>query len=144
MKLLNHEVKKSKIKVIENLESELPPVIGDYHQFQMVFFNIATNSIQAMKEVKEKEGILTVKTETIEGKVKITISDTGPGIKAEDLGKVFDPFFTTKEVGKGTGLGLSVSYGTVKQYKGDIYAESKYGHGATFFIELPIGDELEL
>jgi len=138
MKLLNHEIKKSRVRIIENFEPDLPGVIGDYHQFQMVFLNIATNGIQAMGE---KGGTLTINTETWNNLVKISITDTGPGIKPEDLNRLFDPFFTTKEVGQGTGLGLSVSYGTIKQYKGKIYVKSNPGEGATFFVELPVGEE---
>ncbi|HAS28517.1 MAG TPA: hypothetical protein DCR59_05115, partial [Dehalococcoidia bacterium] len=48
------------------------------------------------------------------------------------------PFFTTKEVGKGTGLGLSICHGIISQHRGNIYAESELGKGATFAVELPI------
>jgi len=132
--LFGYEVRKGKIKVIEELEEDLPRVTGDYHQFQQVFLNIATNSIQAMGE---EGGTITIKTEKVNNNIKINISDTGPGIKPEILSKVFDPFFTTKKVGEGTGLGLSVSYGIIKQYKGKIYVQSNPGEGAKFIIELP-------
>ena len=62
----------------------------------------------------------------------------GPGIAKENIDKIFNPFFTTREVGQGTGLGLSVSFGIVTQHGGKIYAQSKLGEGATFFVELPI------
>ena len=67
----------------------------------------------------------------------ITISDTGKGIREEDINKVFMPFFTTKEVGKGTSLGLSVSYSIIKNLGGNIEVESIYKKGTTFTIRIP-------
>ena len=64
------------------------------------------------------------------------MADTGKGIPPEFLPHIFDPFFSTKGDG-GTGLGLSVSYGIIKNHKGDIRVESKVGVGTTFTIELP-------
>jgi signal transduction histidine kinase len=104
---------------------------------QQVFLNIILNAEQAMLESKGK-GKLTIKTEPYDGVVKITLADDGPGICSENIKRIFDPFFTTKEVSKGTGLGLSISYGIINAHGGKIYAESEYGHGATFIIELPV------
>mgnify|MGYP001579531364 CR=1 FL=1 len=70
--------------------------------------------------------------------VIISITDTGRGIREEDIGKIFDPFFTTKEQQKGTGLGLSVSLGIIEAYGGDIKVKSKEGEGTTFEVFLPI------
>jgi len=72
--------------------------------------------------------------------VKITISDSGPGIDESICEKIFDPFFTTKDVGKGTGLGLSSAYGIIKGHKGIIKVESVKGKGATFVIYIPASD----
>jgi hypothetical protein len=66
--------------------------------------------------------------------VKIRISDTGIGIKKEDLDNIFDPFFTTKAPDKGTGLGLSVSLRIVESLGGEIKVESEVGKGTTFEI----------
>jgi signal transduction histidine kinase len=68
---------------------------------------------------------------------KIRISDTGTGIKKEDLERIFDPFFTTKSPDKGTGLGLSICLRIVESVGGVIRVESEGGQGATFEIYLP-------
>ena len=68
----------------------------------------------------------------------VTISDNGPGIPPDVLGRIFDPFFTTKPVGEGTGLGLSISYEIVKKHGGEMKASSAPGQGATFTIRIPI------
>ena len=68
---------------------------------------------------------------------KIRISDTGAGIRKEDLEKIFDPFFTTKPPDKGTGLGLSICLRIVESAGGVIRVESEAGQGSTFEIYLP-------
>jgi signal transduction histidine kinase len=70
--------------------------------------------------------------------VRIRISDTGVGIKKEDLENIFDPFFTTKAPDKGTGLGLSVSLRIVESLGGQIRVESEVGKGTTFEVYLPV------
>ncbi len=69
--------------------------------------------------------------------VKVRISDTGSGIKKEDLENIFDPFFTTKAPDKGTGLGLSISLKIVESLGGEIRVESEEGRGTTFEIYFP-------
>ena len=65
------------------------------------------------------------------------MSDTGHGIKPEQLSRIFDPFFTTKGVCKGTGLGLSISYAIVKEHDGRLTVESQMGKGTCFIIAIP-------
>jgi signal transduction histidine kinase len=69
--------------------------------------------------------------------VKIRISDTGIGIKKEDLERIFDPFFTTKSPDKGTGLGLSISLRIVESMGGEIRVESEIGEGSHFELYFP-------
>lgn len=103
-------------------------------ELQQVFVNIINNAVQAM----QGKGKLTLSTGSTGGSVVVRISDTGPGISKEHLGKIFDPFFTTKEIGMGTGLGLNIAYRIVTKYMGKIEVESEEGKGATFIIKLPI------
>ena len=69
--------------------------------------------------------------------VEIRISDTGVGIKKEDLENIFDPFFTTKAPDKGTGLGLSISLRIVESLGGEIRVASEVGKGTTFEVYFP-------
>lgn len=90
------------------------------------------------KRRESKVEKISVKSECNGDEVTLTFSDTGMGIKEENLSKVFEPFFTTKKEGRGTGLGLWVSYGIVKSFQGDIKIKSKLNEGTTFIIKLPI------
>jgi two-component system NtrC family sensor kinase len=105
-----------------------------------VLLNLLMNAGDAM----DHGGTVTVTTDTIGQSARVRVADTGPGIPPEVLGKIFNPFFTTKPTGKGTGLGLSVSYGIVKDHKGDISARSEKGKGTTFTILIPFAaDEVK-
>jgi signal transduction histidine kinase len=90
-------------------------------------------------------GDITVKTHQVEeeGKphVEVIFTDTGSGIKEEDLPKLFEPFFTTKPVDKGTGLGLSITHGIVKHLEGSIRVDSTLGQGTSFFVRLPLTEQ---
>ena len=123
------------IRIEKQLEEDLPPVYSDIQQINHLFMNIILNAAQAMGG----KGSLSVKTCRITGdRVRIDISDTGPGIPSNILPHVFEPFFTTKDEGEGTGLGLSLAYGIVENHGGKIKAENNDPQGATFVIELPI------
>jgi len=137
LKLRAYEEKVNNIQVNTRFASKLPEVMADYSQLQQVFLNIIINAEAAMLEA-HNGGALTVTTQKVNGTIKVSFNDNGPGIAKENLERVFDPFFTTKEVGKGTGLGLSLCHGIVVQHGGRIYAKSKWGKGSTFVVELPI------
>jgi two-component system NtrC family sensor kinase len=114
---------------------------GDGTQFQQICLNMFLNATDAMN----LRGDITVKTHRVEeeGKpyVEIIFTDTGSGIKEENLPKLFEPFFTTKPVDKGTGLGLSISHGIVKHLGGSIRVESTLGQGTSFFVRLPLAEQ---
>lgn len=69
--------------------------------------------------------------------IDMRISDTGVGIKKDQLDKIFDPYFTTKPVGSGSGIGLSTVYGTIVEHKGAITVQSVLGEGSEFRVLLP-------
>jgi PAS domain S-box-containing protein len=125
------------IKVTTKLATDLPLTTADPAQLQQVFLNIIVNAEAAMTQA-HGGGKLLVKTEEVNGTIRISFKDSGSGIAKKNLSRIFDPFFTTKEVDKGTGLGLSICHGIVAEHKGRIWAESKLGIGATFIVELPI------
>ncbi len=123
------------IEIEKDLDENIPEIHVDTEKMRQVIMNILINALQAIKS----NGRVIIKTRfnREDRKLTISISDNGPGIPGEIMGKIFEPFFTTKQPGEGTGLGLSVSYGIVKEHNGDIRVESKKGSGTTFHIILP-------
>ncbi len=132
------------------LAKKTPAVLGDPTQLHQVLLNLCVNARDAMAF----GGILTLELEAVEidaafaGSaslesvipglyILIRVTDTGSGIRPEDLDKIFDPFFTTKPPDKGTGLGLSTVMGIVKGYGGFVKVNSHTGQGTTFAIYLP-------
>jgi two-component system, NtrC family, sensor kinase len=120
--------------VVKKDYGELPLIKCYPQQLNQVFMNILVNAAQSIN----KDGMIKIATLAENGHVRVTISDTGCGIPAENIPKVFDPFFTTKEVGKGTGLGLNVAYKIIKKHNGSIIVESKVGEGTAFTISVPV------
>jgi len=119
--------------------SDLPKIVADGAQLQQVFTNIIVNAAEAMDGC----GVLTIQTLMNDQSdcIRVEFSDTGHGIKEEDMHRLFEPFFTTKEVGKGTGLGLAISYAIVRKHQGSIEARSEVGKGSTFTVTLPLKTE---
>ncbi len=136
--LLLHEkqLRENDINIESSFTEELGLVIASKNQLRQVFLNMVANARDAMPD----GGTLTVATEGDGAAVTVKISDTGIGIREENLGKIFDSFFTTKGEVKGVGLGLSVCYGFIKEHGGDIEVNSQEGVGTTFTITLPIHD----
>ena len=100
---------------------------------RQAILNLALNACQAMPE---SGGTVTIGCEAARGRrVKLTVADTGLGIKPEHLQRIFDLYFTTKE--RGSGIGLSMVYRTVQMHDGEIEVQSTPGKGTTFTIFLP-------
>jgi signal transduction histidine kinase len=130
--LLNHLLKDR--VTVERKFGELPSVECIRSQIDQVFLNLLANAAQAIAG----SGAITIETRRDDGVAVVSITDTGPGIAPDTIGRIFDPFFTTKPVGEGTGLGLSISYEIVKKHGGEITAESRPGQGATFTLRIPL------
>jgi signal transduction histidine kinase len=140
--LLDPEMKRNGVAVKQEITIVDPTVEADQAQVKQVFLNVLLNSIQAMPQ----GGAITVhmadrpdgKREESLDSVRVTLSDTGPGIPEEAMRRVFDPFYTTKE--NGTGLGLSITYGIVQGHGGEIDIVSKTdpsSHGTSVTIRMP-------
>ncbi len=132
--LYEKQLQENGIRVVYSFAEGLGKIYASKNQLRQVFLNLVANAKDAMQE----GGTLTVKSESVGENIHITISDTGVGIKKENLGKIFDAFFTTKDKVKDVGLGLSVCYGFIKEHGGDIKVDSVYNSGATFTVILPI------
>jgi PAS domain S-box-containing protein len=123
------------VLIHREFDPDLPVTEGDFNQLEQVFLNILNNAVDAIQE-KDGSGEIWIRTEVAGDKLRVEITDSGPGVSNEN--RIFDPFYTTKPVGKGTGLGLSICYGIVKEHGGDIQVRNSPPRGATFSITLPL------
>ena len=122
------------IDIQTDLMDSVPIIAGDQAQLQQVILNLISNAIDAIG----KDGTVSVKSRADDSQIRVSITDTGPGIPENMQKKIFDPFFTTKSSGKGTGLGLWISYTIIEKLGGSLSLRSHAGQGAEFTITLPI------
>jgi PAS domain S-box-containing protein len=131
--LVGKQLLENSIRVSSHFSEGLGNVLASRNQLRQVFLNMIANARDAMPD----GGTLTIKTFERAGKIIIELSDTGTGIKEENIHRIFDAFFTTKDSVKDVGLGLSVCYGFIKDHDGDIKVSSQIDSGTTFTIILP-------
>jgi signal transduction histidine kinase len=138
----------NRIKLARSFAAPQDLVNADDKQLGQAFINLFLNAIEAMSS----DGTLRVATESSSSKradlpggtgnrarlLRLTISDTGPGIPAEHLPQLFERFFTTKQ--DGTGLGLAITRSIIEEHGGTITVESVPGKGSSFKIVLPLVD----
>ncbi len=149
---MKHEILDGHVRVVKELQADLPLCPLDRPKMAEVFINLIENALHAMPQ----GGLLTVRTYTSvvagvgtnlggskaerfqvgEPIVVAELEDTGSGIPADKLDKIFDPFFTTKPAGQGTGLGLSVSRTIVELHGGLIELGNRSEGGAKATITL--------
>jgi PAS domain S-box-containing protein len=134
------------VRLETRLSPSTEPVFADAGQLEQVIVNLAVNARDAMP----RGGVLSVETDTVNvdpeqareavataGRyARLTISDTGVGMNAEQLSRLFEPFYSTKG-DRGVGLGLATVYGIVRQSGGFVTVESEPGRGSSFRILLP-------
>jgi len=139
LELKSYQLQQDNVKVVTEFAPS-PWVLGDENQLQQVILNLVQNAHQAMAR-RAGARVLTVRCWPDGARVRLEVRDTGPGIPIEVMPRIFDPFFTTKGPGEGSGLGLSVSYGIVTELGGRLWAENRPEGGASFLLELPVGED---
>ena len=135
LKMVEGDAHQKGIRVDLSNDLQIQEAWIDPDRIRQVLLNLYLNAIQAM----ESGGALSVKLrqEDDTGRLRIIVSDTGKGIKKEDLPNLFDPYFTTKP--SGTGLGLAIVHKIIESHGGEVGVESHYGEGSTVTIRLPYG-----
>jgi signal transduction histidine kinase len=125
-------------------EPDLPLVVAPAARLAQVFTNVLLNAAHAITEVARHAHRIRISARSDDEAIAVCISDSGPGIPADVVGRIFDPFFTTKRPGVGTGLGLSISRSILRRIGGDLLVESVHGDGATFVALVPRPDRRDL
>ncbi|GEM_PF-3585761 len=135
LKLHRRRLEGKGIRVITELDPDLPEVIADARQMQIVLSNLIRNAGEAMAGCGG-EGRLTIRSGACDGHVVISVADSGPGIGEAVMERLFEPFSDAKEGGGGLGMGLAVCRRIIRSHGGRISAENSNGAGAVVTIEL--------
>ena len=142
LEVLAYPLRVDNVEVTTELAEDVPLLAADGHQLQQVVVNLVTNAHQAMRSRNDTRRLSLRSGVGPDATVWLEVSDSGPGMPPEVQARLFEPFFTTKPVGQGTGLGLSICKGIVEGHGGRISLDGGVGRGATFRLELPIGEPI--
>lgn len=126
--------KKQGIELIFTRPSEELQVMGDTNRLKQVFINIIDNAVK----YTENGGQVLINQIHEEGCVRISVTDTGVGIPAQDIDRVKEKFYKANKVVRGSGIGLAVADEIIKQHQGLLFIESTEGVGTTATIVLPL------
>ena len=142
LKIIKENASGHNIILETEFDPELKPIKADRRALKQIIFNLLSNAI---KFSKQEGGIVTVSAKREGDMVRISVSDTGIGIKEEELPRLFRKFEQLdsgiSRKYEGTGLGLAITKQLVELHGGKIMVESKYGKGSTFSFLLPIDGE---
>jgi signal transduction histidine kinase len=137
--LLESEARRHSISIDMRLAQGSTTVMGDRVQLQQVIMNLVVNAIDAMKGLESARELAITSRARDDGRIEVTISDTGVGLPAKGADRIFETFFTTKA--DGTGMGLSICRSIVQAHGGRLWAEPNTPNGAIFRFVLPMVDE---
>ena len=132
--LLGETANRNAVSIRTELDPELPTTAADRVQLQQVLMNLMLNGIEAMQEARGELTVASKRTE--DGRLLISVSDTGIGLSIDQAERIFEVFFTTKP--RGTGMGLSISRRIIASHGGHLWASPNPGGGATFQFTLPV------
>ncbi|EIX3543409.1 two-component system sensor histidine kinase ZraS [Shigella flexneri] len=132
LQLVSQDANSREIQLRFTANDTLPEIQADPDRLTQVLLNLYLNAIQAIGQ----HGVISVTASESGAGVKISVTDSGKGIAADQLEAIFTPYFTTKA--EGTGLGLAVVHNIVEQHGGTIQVASQEGKGSTFTLWLPV------
>jgi C4-dicarboxylate-specific signal transduction histidine kinase len=138
--LAERQASKNEVSVETQLAPDLSTIFGDRIQLQQVILNLMLNGIEAMTGISDRPRHLVIRSQMQDAdQVRVSVEDSGIGVKAEIMGRLFEPFFTTRS--QGIGMGLPISRSIVEAHGGRLWAESTVSQGSVFQFTLPSGGD---
>ena len=138
IELMLYNLQATGVSVVREYGESLPDILADPDQVQQIVVNLLVNASQALESVDGPREIRVSVHPPADGKLRLVVADSGPGVPPEIAQRIFEPFFTTKPLGSGTGIGLSVSRGLAQAQGGNLDLISGNGSGAAFELALPL------
>ena len=130
-------VNRPRVRLQVDADASLPRIVTDPDKVNQILLNLLSNAIKYTDE-----GTIEVRAEAVNGRLRVSVSDTGAGIPSGELGRIFDEFHradsSPARERRGTGLGLTISRRLAQALGGDVTAESRVGVGSTFTLDLPL------
>ena len=133
LKLLHEDAVTRDVNLVLDIRPNLPLVNGDRVQLEQVVMNLLVNAFEAVTGQPERN--VTVRASSLDGRVAVSVYDTGPGISRIDLQRIFEPFFTRKP--QGMGIGLAICRTIVEAHGGRVSARNRTERGSVFELSLP-------
>jgi PAS domain S-box-containing protein len=134
--IVGDEAKRNSVVIRTQFADDLSAVSGDRVQLQQVLLNLVMNAMEAMSSVGERARQLAITTQNIDqGRVQVTVEDSGTGLDPNTTTRMFEAFYTTKP--GGMGMGLSISRSIVQNHGGKLWATANDGPGTSFHFTLP-------
>jgi len=127
-----------KVELASVIAPDALPILGDRIQLQQVILNLVVNGIDAMRDMRSEDRIISIRTWRVENLAELSVSDRGAGVPEDKVKEIFEPFFTSKA--EGMGMGLSIARTIVDAHRGQISAENPRDGGAMFKIRIPLSD----
>ena len=140
--LVQEALRRSRARVAFDGSVELAVPAGlspslDALQLESLLVNLIVNAFEAMRDAPaERPRLLRIEAAEQGGALRLAVSDSGPGVPAEDRERIFYPFFTTRD--QGTGVGLAEVHKAVVSHGGSVEVRERVGGGAVFLIHLPL------
>lgn len=138
IELLAYGLRSNGVAVHRDYEMEMPEIFVDPDQLQQIIVNLIVNANQALQEVAGSRAIEIRAFVGSDGRARVVVDDSGPGVPETIRAQIFDPFFTTKPLGAGTGIGLSISRGLAESQDGRLALIASSLGGAAFELTLPL------
>ncbi len=137
--IVRERATKGDVRVSLSVDPNVDTIVGDERRITQVVFNLLSNAVK----FTPPGGTVDIAAAQVDGEVRISVSDSGPGIPPEDRERIFEEFQQAaagKEQREGTGLGLALSKRLVELHGGRIWVESQPGTGSTFVFALPVAN----